>query len=48
MQNFLLREFGEAQFDNLMAGSPSIIVTILLALTRRLINTTSQLHADKK
>ena len=48
MSDIEVIEIDKTNFDELMADSPSIIVTILLAVTQRLINTTSQLHAGKK
>ena len=41
-------EIDKTNFDELMADSPTIIVTILHALTQRLVNTTAQLHAGIK
>lgn len=41
-------EIDKTNFDELMADSPTIIVTILQAVTQRLVNTMAQLHAGIK
>jgi len=38
-------EIDKTAFDELMAGSPTIIVTVLHALTQRLVHTTAQLYS---
>ncbi len=37
-------EIDKTKFDELMSQSPSIIVTILHAITQRLVDTTSRIH----
>lgn len=37
-------EIDKIKFDELMSHSPSIIVTILHAITQRLVDTTSRIH----
>ena len=44
MSHVKVIEIDKATFDELMSQSPSIIVTILHAITQRLVDTTSRIH----
>jgi len=44
MSHVKVIEIDKTQFDELMAQAPSIIVTILHAITQRLVDTTSRIH----
>ena len=44
MSNVKVIEISKTKFDELLSQSPSIIVTILHAITQRLVDTTSRIH----
>lgn len=46
MSHVKVIEIDKTKFDHLMSQSPSIIVTILHAITQRLVDTTSRVHNE--
>lgn len=44
MSHVKVIEIDKAKFDKILSQSPSIIVTILRAITQRLVDTTSRIH----